>query len=163
MEEQYPDLDDDFLKKIESEVQPEKTHDRSPLVVGKVMGWLFDQFIFNAHLFGEKVVCDMANKGQRVFDEYNRRYTAIDRAIVRAVSENDATILAEAKKESGKYDPNRFCAEVSRMNDFCQLHSASVERNCMQLNLRARSGIGLAAYFYLPALKWGLLKSLFKR
>lgn len=161
--EEYPDLDDDFIKKIESSIQTEKTHDRSPLVIGKIMGWLFDQFIFNTHLFSEKAVLDMADKGQKMFDEYNRRYTAIDRTIVRALTENNEAILADAKKESGRYNPNRFCAEVSRMNDFCQLHSGSVERHCMQLSLPARSGTGLAAYFYIPALKWGLFKSLFKR
>ncbi len=162
--QEYPDLDDDFLKELSAQKSmPDKIHDRRLTLVGKAMGWLFEQFIFNAYRFSDNTIRTMTEKGQKLYDESNRRYTAIDRAIVRALTENDEARLAEAKKESGRYDPNWFCAEVSRMNNFCELHAATVERNCIQLNLPARSGISLAAYFYRPALAWGLFKSLFAR
>jgi len=161
--EEYPDLDDDCLKKIAETVVADEAHRRTPHRMAKVAGWLFDQFTFNTHLFNDETISRMTAKGQDFYDECNRKYTAIDRAFVRALAENDETIHGEAKKASGRYEPTQFCAEVSRLNDFCQIYSTTAEKYCMQFDLRAGSGVALAAYFYRPVFRLGLFESLFRK
>ncbi len=139
----------------------DKISDRSFTVMGKAMGWLHDQFIFNTHRSSDSSVDLMIAEGRRFYSDFERQFSAVNSIINRASFEDDLKILDEAKMVIGQYNPILYCAEAYRLFKFCRLYSTTVERHCMQFNLPAGSGIPLAAFFYRYALRWELFKSLF--
>ena len=152
----------DMLDEIEANAAKGLKPRRVP-VLENLAGYLFVKFTYHTDFFSEQAIDRLSIWGQRIYNKYSQQYRRVDRAIVQAVHEDDVRLLDAAKKESGIYNPNRFSHAVCDMMQFCQLYSENAEVNCMQMNLRANSGVGLAAAFYYPALRWELFKSLFKR
>ncbi len=139
----------------------DKISDRSLTFMGKAVGWLYDQFIFNTHLFQDTTIDWMIAEGRRFYSDFEKQFAEVDSILNRASFEDNLKILDEAKTVIGRYNPILYCAEAYRLFKFCWLYSATVERYCMQFNLPARSGIPLAAFFYRYVLRWELFKSLF--
>jgi hypothetical protein len=160
--DEWSGLDEEYWHQLcATKHEYNKNSDRSLTFMGKAMGWLYDQFIFNTHLFNDKTVDCMIAEGRRFYTDFEKQFSAINIIINRASVEEDLKILDESKTVIGKYNPILYCAEAYRLFKFCMLYSDYTERHCMQFSISAGSGVPLAAFFYRYALRWELFKSLF--
>ena len=83
----------------------DRISDRSLTIMGKAMGWLYDRFLFNTHLFSDKTIDRMIAEGQKFHSDFERQFSLVDSIIGKAFLEDDIKILAEARQVIGRYNP----------------------------------------------------------